>query len=153
MNVEQILKRKGYEIHSASPETRLPEAIKMMVENSCGSLLILNNKQLMGIITERDILWTANVHIHDFGKIKVSDIMSDKVITCTRDCSVEDAMKLMSEHDEGKLIRYLPVVDHELLKGVVSIGDIIDALLNEKKFENRLLKNYIKNWPEEEHEV
>ena len=150
MNVGHILKNKAYAIHSVGADTRLPEAIKAMFECGCGSLVILQQGTLRGIITERDILWMANVHIHDFGTIKVGDIMTEKVVTCSPDCSIEEAMRLMTKNYPDKLLRYLPVMVKDQLVGVISLGDAIQTLLQETKFENRLLKHYIKKWPEEE---
>lgn len=149
MNIGQILSLKGFQIRDIPHDASLTKAVQLMVEFGIGSLLVKKADVLLSIITERDILGAVNKQF-DFNKFRVADVMAKELVTCESRFSVDDAMSLMNKNMTGKRIRHLPVVDDGVLRGVVSIGDMIHALLNETKFENSLLKNYIRNWPEQE---
>lgn len=148
MKVKGLLKKKDGRLLSAEPTTPLTVAVRTMMENRVGSLIVMENGQLRSIITERDVMAAVDRHADRIGELTVGDMMAKQLVTCSSDDSVDAIMDLMLRNPTKRRIRHLPVVDEGELKGVVSIGDIVAALLTEAKFENELLKNYIKNWPE-----
>jgi len=153
MNIGKILKTKGYVIRSINQDAALADAVRLMVEYGIGSLMVVDAENPISIITERDVLGAADGQLQDFTAIRVRDVMARQLVTCDSTFDMNEAMDLMTNNVTGRRIRHLPVVDDGKLTGVVSIGDIVHALLKEARFENRLLKNYIRNWPEEEHEI
>lgn len=150
MNIGYVLQKKGDKVLHVAPDALLKDAVSIMVDKGIGSLVVFEGHQPISIITERDVLWATNSHCHEYDTLRVSQFMAKSLITCTSRHSVNEAMELMTHNPTQKRIRHLPVVDEGVLVGIVSIGDIVHALLDEVHFENRLLRNYIKNWPEEE---
>lgn len=150
MKVSHILKDKGKSFHSIEPDQLLCDAVALMMQHKIGSLIVMKNGQLESIVTERDVMGAVDAHKDNITSIMVSEVMAPKLVTCCSDDSINQAMDMMTNNMTNKRIRHLPVVDDGKLEGVISIGDIVHALLTETKFENRLLKNYIQNWPEEE---
>lgn len=148
MKVRGLLRKKGDRLLSAEPSTPLTAAVRIMMENRVGSLIVIENGKLLSIITERDVMAAVDRYADRIGELTVGDMMAKQLVTCTSEDSVDAIMDLMLRNPTKRRIRHLPVVDEGELKGVVSIGDIVAALLTEAKFENELLKNYIKNWPE-----
>lgn len=149
MKVSQILEKKGSVCHSIESSKSLAEAVAAMMGQRIGSLLVIDDGDLVGIITERDVMWSVNEFGQKVTEVKVREVMSKKLVTCHGGCTVADAMDLMTKNMTGKRIRHLPVLDDGRLSGVISIGDIMNTLLQETVFENKLLKNYIKHWPDE----
>lgn len=149
MNVSHILKKKGGHYYQIDSERPLTEAVDLMMEHRIGSLLVLDGNDLLSIVTERDVMGAVSRYGADLKKVKVREVMAPKLITCKADCTLDQAMDLMLRNETGKRVRHLPVIDDGNLAGLISIGDIIEALMTETQFENKLLKNYIKNWPEE----
>lgn len=150
MNVGHLL-RDGEGFHSVGPRQRLLDAVRLMMQHRIGALVVLEADELVGIITERDVLGAVDSHAADLnaaGALRVADLMSTELVVCGSDTSVDRAMELMIHNRTGRRVRHLPVVDAGALQGVVSIGDLVQALLTETEFENKLLRNYIKNWPE-----
>ena len=153
MRVEHILTKKGGHYVSIEPDRSLTEAIGLMMEHRFGSLLVMEGGRLESIVTERDVMRAVHQYGDGLKDIKVRDVMAPRLITCHHDCTVDKAMDLMLHNETGNRVRHLPVMDGTELKGLISIADIIEALLTETLFENKLLKNYIKNWPEEDEET
>ena len=147
MKVSTILDKKGNDIYSISPEGTLKDMVKDMLALSIGSLLVLNEEgSIAGIITERDFLHNVNKHPDTWETVRVGDVMITKVVTASIDDTLEEVMSVMTRHR----VRHIPVVDGGNVVGMLSIGDIINASLDETHFQNELLKRYIKSWPEEE---
>lgn len=151
MNISQILEIKGTHCHSISSGRSLKEAVQLMMEHRVGSLLVIDDGQLLSIITERDVMWAMNQHGAAAPGVKIAEIMAPELVTCHGDCTLGDAMDLMTSREAGKRIRHLPVVAEDgRLLGIISVGDIVKTIIRETEFENKLLKNYIRNWPEED---
>lgn len=150
MKVGQILKQKGSGNFSISPDQLLTEAAALMSEHRIGSLVIFEGQRPVSIVTERDIMLAVTKYGSDLNKAKVNEVMASKLIVCDAEASLDDAMDLMMNNATGHRIRHLTVLDGEAFVGVISIGDVVSALLTKTEFENKLLKNYIKNWPDEE---
>lgn len=148
MKIRNILHNKGNLVHSIEPGKSIGDAVEIMMKHRVGSLLVRDNGKLVSIVTERDIVWAAGKMGTSLKDVKVRDIMATTLVTCDIDDSLDHAMDLMTRNPTRQRIRHLPVLDNNELAGVISIGDIVHALLTETKFENNLLKNYIKNWPD-----
>lgn len=149
MKVRHILDRKGTAFHSIDPGKSIADAVDAMIKNRIGSLLVMENGRLLSIVTERDVVWAAGKMGTNLSEVRVRDIMARALVTCAADDSLDHAMDLMTRNPTNQRIRHLPVMNGNDLIGIISIGDIVHALLTETKFENHLLKNYIKNWPAE----
>jgi CBS domain-containing protein len=149
MRIASVLKRKGAEIHTIEPQAPADEAVRRMVQNRIGSLVVMEGDRPVSIITERDVLQALDAHGSVSG-LRVADLMAKHLVMCGSVDTVDKAMGLMTHNVTGRRIRHLPVIDGGRLVGMLSIGDVVEALLTEATFENRLLKNYIKHWPEED---
>lgn len=153
MKIRHILESKGTDVYHVSPEESIAAAVGHMTEHNSGSLIVMEEDRLAGIITERDVMRAANRYGTDLASIMVREVMATDVVCCRDTDTLDEAMGLMIENPSKHGIRHLPVMDGDHLTGVISMRDIIRALLTEIKFENRLLKNYIKNWPDEEEQA
>ncbi len=150
MNVSHILKKKGGASYSVVADQPLSDAVAMMTEHRIGSVVVMEDGALKSIMTERDVL-IALGKSSDLSQIKVRDVMAPNLITCTAETTIDEAMDMMINNDTGRRIRHLPVVkDDGEYVGMLSIGDVVEALLTKTEFENKLLKNYIQNWPDDE---
>lgn len=137
--ISEILKKKGTEVWSVTPDTKVFEALRLMAEKNIGAVLVTDNEKLEGIFSERDYARKVVLEGHSSRELEVNKIMSLKVLFVTPQVSVEDCMALMIE----KHIRHLPVFENEVLKGVISIGDVVKAVLDEKKYTIEQLEQYI----------
>ncbi len=153
MKISSILKDKGSSFFSIEPDQLLSDAIAIMMQHKIGSLIVMENGKLKSIVTERDVMGAVNKYKDTLASLKVNDVMAPKLVTCGSEDDIAQAMEMMTNNFTNKRIRHLPIVDKGELSGVISIGDIVQALLTETKFENRLLKNYIQNWPDDTAEV
>jgi len=149
MDIKTFLNAKGGRLITITPDASLVDAVALMMQHRIGSLPVVEDGQLVSIITERDVLFAVNNHLDDLANLKVRAIMANEVVTCDANCKVADAMNLMFDNKLGRRIRHLPILEDGKLVGVVSNGDLLNALLDQVSFENRIMKNYIKNWPEE----
>jgi CBS domain-containing protein len=138
-NVSKLLEKKSKELISVSPNTGVRDAIAKMAEKSAGTALVMDGNKLVGIFSERDFI--RKIYLKDkCGKsTKVSEIMSTSLTTVTTDTALESCMEIMTE----KRIRHLPVLDGDRVVGIVSIGDIVKHMVNEKDFEIKNLHSYI----------
>lgn len=147
MNVRDVLAVKSGEIFSVSPDSPVTEAIRLMVNSDIGSLVVLDGAgQMIGILTERDILRASHQYSGDLSKLVVTDLMSTRLIVSGPEDTVDYVRGIMTENH----IRHLPVMDAGTLLGVITFHDVAKACLNDVSFENQLLKRYIKQWPDEE---
>ncbi|HOV62539.1 MAG TPA: CBS domain-containing protein [Spirochaetia bacterium] len=138
--VKDILKMKGGEIFSVSPETTVYEALKVMSEKNIGSVLVLNQrKQVSGIFSERDIVRGMAKKDIDIKTTPVKSLMTKKVLNVGENYTVEECMALMTE----KRIRHLPVVENGKLSGIISIGDVVKAVIFDQRFVIDQLERYI----------
>ena len=139
MQVKEILKNKGNEYWSVSPDTSVYEAIRLMAEKEVGSVLVIENGKVKGIATERDYARKMVLEGKSSPNTPVSEIMTSHVL-CTRpEQSIEEAMALMTE----KRVRHLPVLADEKIVGVVSIGDLVKGVISEQQFLINQLESYI----------
>ncbi len=151
MNIKSLMDKKGNQCHSITPDVTMSAAVDKMMQHRIGSLVIVDEaNNPISIITERDVMFTIHHHGCDIKTTKVSEIMGPKLVTCDVADSIKDAMALMFNNDTGRRVRHLPVMDGDKLIGMVSNGDLLGRIVEETEFENRVMKNYIQNWPEED---
>ena len=144
MQVSEILKVKGNALYTIPPDGRLTDAVSVMAQHNMGSLVVMDKGRMVGILTFKEILLAVNTGRGALGDAKVGDVMERAPVTASLAMEVNDLRRTML--DSGA--RYLPVMDREQLIGVVSFRDVAKAVLEEQDFENRMLKGYIKNWPQ-----
>ena len=137
--VRQLLDRKGQAIFSVKPETPVLEAIRDMATHHVGALLVMQGSSLAGIISERDYARKVILKGRSSADTPVRDIMSSPVITVSLDDSVQRCMELMTE----RRVRHLPVVEGGKVVGMVSIGDLVKAVIAEQQQHIEQLESYI----------
>jgi CBS domain-containing protein len=137
--VSQLLQGKGGGVLSVTPESSVYEALKLMAEKNVGALLVMNGDSLRGIMSERDYARKVILLGKSSHELAVRDIMSDKVVSVTPKQTVDDCMGLMT----GRRIRHLPVLDNGRVVGVLSIGDLVKAVIEEQQQTIRQLESYI----------
>ena len=138
MNVAAILKSKGNQLLAAEPDTPIAVAVERMKRETIGALLIsTDGRNLLGLLSERDILRGLATHGGDLVKLKVRDVMGQPEAICSPDDSLKRAMQMMTT----KRARHLPVLDPSCLCGIVSIGDVVKYLLEEVDLEINVLRD------------
>jgi CBS domain-containing protein len=138
-NIGMILKQKNGSIASTRPDASVYQAIEMMAEKRVGALLVMESGVLLGIISERDYARKVILQGRLSKETHVSEIMSSPVITVTRQHSVGDCMRIITNNR----IRHLPVVENGVVLGVVSIGDLVNWVISEQEMTIRHLEAYI----------
>jgi len=140
MTVRDVLKAKGRAVIQIPPEATVREALALFVEHNIGSLPVVDaSGQLVGIFSERDVLFGLHENCESFHKQTMAEVMTSPVLTCESDDAVHEVMGTMSRHRVGQL----PVVSGGSLVGVVSVGDLIKAMHEKVESENRHLMNYV----------
>jgi CBS domain-containing protein len=154
MQVREVLRVKGGAIFSVSPESRLSECVITMSDRDIGSVVVMEGNKLAGMLTFREVINVLSKRQKEqragptppIGDIKVSEAMDCTPFTSTPSMELDDLRSKMVEHHA----RYVPILDDEVVVGVISFHDVAKAVLEERNFENRMLKGYIKDWPAEE---
>ena len=141
--VGQILQGKGHEIWSVTKKMPVFDALKKMAEKNIGALLVLEDDKLIGILSERDYARKVILKGKTSKDTSVEEIMSKKVFYVRPDQPVEDCMALMTE----KRVRHLPVLENDRLVGVISIGDVVKAVISEQEIMIEHLEHYIMGVP------
>jgi CBS domain-containing protein len=144
MQVSEILKVKGNALFTIAPDGRLTDAVSVMAQHNMGSLVVMEKGRMVGMLTFREVLAALDKGRGALGDAKVGEIMERDPVIASPGMEVNDLRRTMI--DSGA--RYLPVMERDRLIGVVSFRDVAKAVLEEQDFENRMLKGYIKNWPE-----
>lgn len=137
--IRQILDRKGHEVWSVSPEMTVFDALTLMSEKNVGAVVVVQGGELIGMFSERDYARKIILLGRHSRDVPVKDIMTGPVITIRPDQTAEESMALMTE----KRIRHLPVIEEGKLVGMVSIGDIVRAVISTQEFTIEQLENYI----------
>ena len=143
MQVKEILRVKGNRLLTIEPAGRAADAARTMSEQNLGSLIVVDQGRLVGVLTFREILQALARRGDTLGDVRVGDIMVRDPVTAEPGMEVNDLRRTMLESGA----RYLPVVQDGKLLGVISFRDVAKAVLEEQDFENKMLKGYIKNWP------
>ena len=139
MKVSDILQVKGNNIYSVASQLSVYDAIKVMGEKNIGALLVMEEDKLDGIISERDYARKVVLKGKVSRETTVKEIMTEQVITVTPDDTIEKCMELMSE----KHFRHLPVVKEGKVLGMISIGDVVNAIIASQKETIAHLQQYI----------
>ena len=137
--VKHVLDNKGNDVHFIHPDASVFDALKRMAENDIGSLVVLEDDKLVGIITERHYAREIVLKGKTSPGTLVRDIMSTKVICARPDQPVEECMAVMT----ARAVRHLPVLEHGRLVGIVSIGDMVKSVIGDQKFIIEQLEHYI----------
>lgn len=142
-SINEILDSKGTAVWTVAPDTTVFEAIQMMSEKNVGALLVTERGKLIGIISERDYTRKVALKGKSSKDLKVREITPDHVLSVTPQHTIEECMRLMTEHR----VRHLPVLDGEKLTGVVSIGDLVNWIISAQSTTIRQLETYISGIP------
>jgi CBS domain-containing protein len=137
--VSDLLKLKGRDIWSLPPDATVYEAIDQMAQKSVGALLVMEGERLIGIVSERDYARKVILKGKASQETEVREIMSRPVICVRPEFTIEETMALMTE----KRVRHLPVVVEDKVMGVISIGDVVRGIIDDKEFYIQQLTNYI----------
>ncbi len=137
--VKDILRVKSKEVWTTGPDATVYDSISIMADKKVGALVVTEGTKVAGIITERDYTHKVILQGKASKNTPVRDIMTERVIYVQPDQKIEECMALMTE----KKIRHLPVLEEGKLVGVISIGDVVKAVLSEKQFVIDQLTNYI----------
>lgn len=137
--VSDILSRKGYNAISVSPETTVLNALKAMAENNIGSIVVMENENFLGIMTERDYSRKVVLKNKNSTDTKVGEIMTEKLPYVKPTDTIEHCMELLTKNN----IRYLPVMVNEKLRGIISISDVVTETIISQKETIDQLDNYI----------
>ena len=143
MQVKEILRVKGNRLLSIEPSGRAVDAVDKMAQENLGSLVVLEQGRMIGMLTFHELLRALAGRGGALGDMRVADIMVRDPVTAAPDMEVNDLRRTMLESGA----RYLPVIQEGKLLGVISFRDVAKAVLEEQDFENKMLKGYIKNWP------
>lgn len=137
--VKQILQGKGHDVWAIGPEASVFDAIEMMADKEVGALVVTQADKLVGVVTERDYARKVVLQGRSSKGTKIRDIMTSRVAYARPDQSVEDCMAMMTD----KRIRHLPVMDGDKLLGIISIGDLVKAIIEEQQHVIAQLEQYI----------
>lgn len=137
--VKQLLASKGNDVLSIEPDASVLDAVKLMAEKGVGALTVMNGSELAGIVTERDYARKIILKGRSSDTTTVGEVMTREIITTSGSGSVEECMNMMT----NSRIRHLPVVDDGVVIGIISIGDLVKAVIADQKEEIEQLEHYI----------
>lgn len=139
--VGQILRKKGHDVWSIGPDAMVYEALEMMAEKNIGALVVLEEDELVGIFSERDYARKVVLQGKTSRQTQIREVMTSRVNYVHPEQTTDECMALMT----SKHIRHLPVLDEsDRLVGVISIGDVVKAIISDQEFVIEQLENYIK---------
>ena len=139
--VKEVLDGKGMGFSAISPDTSVLEAARVMTERGIGSLLVMRDGQLIGLVSERDITYKLVAAGSPPDDTPVEDIMSSHILSVTPDKTVDECMALMTD----KRVRHLPVTEDGRIIGIISIGDAVKSVIADQQFIIEQLESYITN--------
>lgn len=137
--LRDIIRKKGEEVYSISPEATVFEALKMMADYNTGALLVISEGRVKGILSERDCVRRVDLHGRNSRETRVAEIMTSKVLYAQANQSIEECIAIMID----KNIRHLPVFDGDQLVGLISARDALKEMVDEQKFVISQLEHYI----------
>jgi CBS domain-containing protein len=139
ITVGEILNHKGHDVWSVSPNAKVYDALELMADKNIGAVLVIDQGVLVGILSERDYARKVILRGLASKEISVRRIMTDEVICVGTEQTAEDCMALMTD----KRVRHLPVLENDQLVGVISIGDVVKAIISDQEFIIEQLEDYI----------
>ena len=146
MKVADILRVKGSTLFTVQPDEPLSRATQTMADKDIGSLVVMSQGALAGMLTFREVIKSIVKHGGEIGSTLVGQAMDSQPLTCTPDTEIDDVRRMMLESHA----RYMPVVEQKVLMGVISFYDVAKAVVDSQNFENQMLKAYIRDWPSED---
>ncbi len=138
---KDILDSKGHEICSIDPDNSVLDALRLMADKDVGAVLVMRGEKLVGIVSERDYARKIVLEGKTSKDARIEDVMIRRVLCAAPDRTIEECLALMTD----KRARHLPIVEKKLVIGIVSIGDLVKAIIAEQKFEIERLQQYIDN--------
>jgi CBS domain-containing protein len=139
--VRDILKKKGGDAYSVSPQATVYEALQVMADKNIGAVLVIDHGKLVGIFSERDYARKVILKGKASKETSVSELMTKNVLYVSPDKNVEDCMFLMTT----KHVRHLPVMEDDRLAGIISINDVVKIIISEQKFAIETLEKYMQS--------
>ena len=136
---KDILNTKGHSVWSVKPTSTVLEALGVMADRDIGAVLVMDGDKLVGVLSERDYARKVVLVGRSSKEAQVQDVMTSHVVCVAPERSVEECMALMTERRQ----RHLPVVDHKRVVGIVSIGDLVKATIDDQQFTITQLRMYI----------
>ena len=146
MKVADILRVKGSTLFTVQPDEPLSRATQTMADKDIGSLVVMSQGALAGMLTFREEIKSIVKNGGEIGSTLVGQAMDSQPLTCTPDTEIDDVRRMMLESHA----RYMPVVEQKVLMGVISFYDVAKAVVDSQNFENQMLKAYIRDWPSED---
>ena len=141
VTVRQLLARKGNAVHHVDPESSVLDALRLMAQHDVGALVVLDRGDLIGLVSERDYARKVILRGKHSDETRVREIMDDKPV-CVRSLqSIEDCMQLITD----RRTRHLPVVENGQVAGLISIGDVVKAIIADRETTIDELQQYIQN--------
>ena len=144
MQVSDILRVKGNTLYTAQPDQPLADAVGFMAEKDLGSLVVMDKGGVVGMLTFREVIQKIVANGGQVGASTVSEAMEKQPLRCTPATEIDDVRRMMLESHA----RYMPVTDGAMLMGVISFYDVAKAVVDAQNFENKMLKAYIRDWPD-----
>jgi CBS domain-containing protein len=144
MKVSDILRVKGNILITVRPDETLATAVQIMSEKDLGSLVVMERGDLVGMLTFREVMKSLAENNCAIGEVLVRSAMDNSPITCTSETDMDDVRRLMLNNHA----RYMPVIENRVLMGVISFYDVAKAVVDGQDFENKMLKAYIRDWPD-----
>ncbi|THT97971.1 CBS domain-containing protein [Lampropedia puyangensis] len=145
MKVSDILRVKGNTLYTVHADESLSVAVETMAERDIGSLVVVEHGEVVGILTFREVIVAMVKHANVLDKVSVRAHMDEAPMSCTQETSLDEVRRMMLDRHA----RYMPVIDNRTLMGVISFYDVAKAVVDSQNLENKLLKAYIRDWPEE----
>ncbi len=139
ITVRQLLRAKGHDVWHIAPDASVYDALKLMADKEVGALLVLEGEDLIGIISERDYARKVILKEKSSMDTPVREIMTHEVISVRPEQTIQECMALMTD----KRIRHLPVLENDQLIGIISIGDVVKAIISQQEFMIEQLERYI----------
>lgn len=138
--IRLLLEKKGHDVWSVPPDATVYDALRLLDERDIGALLVIREGEtLVGILSERDYARKVALKGKTSMKTPVQEIMTDQVVVVNPDCTIEEAMAIMTK----RRLRHLPVVEDDQVMGIVSIGDLVKEIIADKEFIIDQLEAYI----------
>ena len=148
MKVSDILRVKGNTLFTTTPDEPLARAVEVMAEKDIGSLVVMEYGDLVGMLSFREVIQTVVKNGGQVGSFSVRAAMDDAPLTCTPGTEIDEVRRMMLLRHA----RYMGVLDKRTLMGVISFYDVAKTVVDAQDFENRMLKAYIRDWPEQQAE-
>ena len=146
MKVSDILRVKGNELFTVQPDEPLAKVVQIMAEKDIGSLVVMEHGDLVGMLTFREVILCIVKNGGEIGTTLVRKAMDDCPLSCTTETELDEVRRMMLDRHA----RYLPVMNRKMLMGVISFYDVAKTVVDSQNFENKMLKAYIRDWPDDE---